>query len=78
MLIAGKFIIHSTYDRRKKFLFNLEKVKQRIKDACDKSGRDMDGVTLLPVTKNWPVDAVRYCKNSKINWSAKTGCRRQL
>ena len=50
----------------KKFLFNLEKVRQRIKDACDKSGRDMNEVTLLPVTKNWPVDAVRYCKNSKI------------
>ena len=50
----------------KSFLFNLENVTQRIKDACYKSGRDMDGVTLLPVTKNWPVDAVRYCKNSKI------------
>ena len=48
------------------FLNNLAVVKQRISDACAACGRNPQEVTLLPVTKNWPVDAVKHCVSSGI------------
>ena len=49
------------------FLLNLHELSRRIEDACSKFGRQTNEVTLLPVTKNWPVDVVRYCSEVGIN-----------
>ena len=49
------------------FLLNLHELSRRIEDACSKFGRQTNEVTLLPVTKNWPVDVVRYCSEADIN-----------
>ena len=49
------------------FLLNLHQLSLRIADACSKFGRQTNEVTLLPVTKNWPVDVVRYCSEVGIN-----------
>ena len=46
----------------KEFSRNLSTVKEQIEKACDKYGRSAEDVTLLPVTKNWPVDAVKICE----------------
>ena len=46
------------------FLINLSAVREKMADACSKCGRSVDEVKLLPVTKNWPVAAVQYCKNA--------------
>ncbi len=37
---------------------NLENVQQRIQAACERAGRDPDGVTLLAVTKGQPPEVV--------------------
>lgn len=42
------------------FVANLEQVQLRIAKACKAADRSVDSVTLLPVTKNHPVDAVDY------------------
>ena len=42
------------------FVANLEQVQLRIAKACQAADRSVDSVTLLPVTKNHPVDAVDY------------------
>ena len=34
---------------------NLEQVKQKIKDACDRAGRDEKDVTLISVSKTKPL-----------------------
>ncbi len=39
---------------------NLQLTQQRIARACDAAGRPVQSVTLLPVTKNFGVDAVRH------------------
>ena len=52
--------------KEEEFLINLSEVRRKIEIACTKEGRKSSEITLLPVTKNWPVDAVRYCKNSMI------------
>lgn len=44
----------------KEFEANVTGVRERIRAACSSSGRSNDEVTLLPVTKNHPVDAVQY------------------
>ena len=49
------------------FLNNLIVVKERISEACAACGRNPEEVALLPVTKNWPVDAVEHCVSSGIN-----------
>lgn len=49
------------------FYSNYQKVKHAIEIACEKCSRSVNEITLLPVTKNWPVDAVNYCKNAGIN-----------
>jgi hypothetical protein len=41
------------------FLNNLCDVRVRIANACEASGRSPDEVTLLPVTKSWPIEAAR-------------------
>lgn len=48
------------------FSKNLFKVRGEIAISCKKHGRCTDEITLLPVTKNWPIDAVNYCRNSGI------------
>lgn len=42
------------------FKINLSEIRARISDSCKKAGRNVDSVTLLPVTKNHPVDVARY------------------
>ena len=42
------------------FAENLEKLRERIKGACDACGRDCSEVRILPVTKNHPADAASY------------------
>ena len=42
------------------FVANLKQVQLRIAKACRAADRSVDSVTLLPVTKNHPVDAVDY------------------
>jgi len=39
------------------FLENCERVKERVADACAKCGRNPEEISILPVTKNHPVDA---------------------
>ena len=51
---------------RASFLKNLEKIQERIALACDRYGRNQEDVCLLPVTKNWPVDAVAHCQSAGI------------
>ena len=48
------------------FSENLTAVRLEIEKACVQAGRSPDEVTLLPVTKNWPVEAVRYCHNANL------------
>ncbi|MGZ0655621.1 YggS family pyridoxal phosphate-dependent enzyme [Coraliomargarita sp. W4R53] len=43
---------------------NLSTVRARIASACQASQRALDSVSLLPVTKNHPVDAVEYAVRS--------------
>ncbi|EDY81733.1 conserved hypothetical protein TIGR00044 [Verrucomicrobiia bacterium DG1235] len=42
------------------FQANLKEVVEKIHASCEKAGRAVDTVKLLPVTKNHPVDAARY------------------
>lgn len=42
------------------FSENLEKLRERIRRACDSCGRNPSEVRILPVTKNHPADAARY------------------
>ena len=49
------------------FSQNLSVVTEVIEHACQKCGRSPNEVTLLPVTKNWPSDGVRMCKDAGIN-----------
>lgn len=46
---------------------NLSRLKARIKGACQACGRSEDAVSLLPVTKNHPVDAVEYAAKCGLN-----------
>lgn len=46
------------------FQVNLSAVRARIAGACEASGRALESVVLLPVTKNHPVDAVDYAARS--------------
>jgi len=47
-----------------KFEKNLSIVNERIASACAACGRAINSVSLLPVTKNHPVDAVEYAAQS--------------
>lgn len=52
---------------REVFLNNLAALRQQVADACATCGRNPEEVSLLPVTKNWPVDAVEYCVSAGIH-----------
>jgi len=43
---------------------NVSSVRARMARACEACGRALDTVSLLPVTKNHPVDAVEYAVRS--------------
>lgn len=44
----------------KEFKTNLSRIRAEIFESCSKAGRPSDSVSLLPVTKNHPVDVARY------------------
>lgn len=43
---------------------NLSLLRARIQSACEDCGRSVDSITLLPVTKNHPLEAVEYAQRS--------------
>ena len=47
-----------------KYEENLSVVRARVARACELSGRSESSVSLLPVTKNHPVDAINYAVRS--------------
>jgi PLP dependent protein len=50
---------HPMTERRDEISANLDRVRERIAAACDASGRDPAGVTLVVVTKFFPASDVR-------------------
>ena len=48
------------------FRENLVGVRGEIGEFCLEFNRSPDEVVLLPVTKEWPVEAVHFCKNAGI------------
>jgi pyridoxal phosphate enzyme (YggS family) len=48
---------------RDEFEKNLHAIQERIRVACEQNQREASEVSLLPVTKNWPVSAVEYCRD---------------
>lgn len=46
---------------------NVARVQERLHAACRESGRSQEEVSLLPVTKNHPVDAVRFAARVGLN-----------
>ncbi|MFF0271066.1 YggS family pyridoxal phosphate-dependent enzyme [Kribbella sp. NPDC004536] len=46
-------------DRAEELRANLEQVQERIQKACQAAGRDRDEVTLVAITKTFPVSDVR-------------------
>ena len=48
------------------FKRNLTEVKNEIGEFCSEFNRSPEEVVLLPVTKQWPVESVRFCKNAGI------------
>lgn len=51
---------------REVFFKNLESLRRRIINASSSNGRNPGEIKLLPVTKNWPFHAVRYCQEAGI------------
>ena len=49
-----------------KFTQNLIEVLSQIESACVQSSRSADEIRLLPVTKNWPSDAIQYCRRANL------------
>ena len=45
-------------DTTKLIRSNLENVRQAVRLACDKAGRDADTVTILPISKKQPLDVI--------------------
>ena len=43
------------------FVENVEALKSRLENAADRSGREVEHIRILPVTKTFPIDAVEYC-----------------
>ena len=48
------------------FKRNLGEVQNEVGEFCSQFDRSPNEVVLLPVTKKWPVDAVRFCKDAGI------------
>jgi len=46
------------------FAENLSQLKARMAQACELCGRSVDSVSLLPVTKNHPVEAIEFAVRS--------------
>ena len=49
------------------FRGNLAEVVGRIERFCHEFNRSPDEITLLPVTKKWPSEAVRFCQRAGIS-----------
>ena len=49
------------------FRGNLAEVEGRIERFCLEFNRSPDEITLLPVTKKWPSEAVRFCQRAGIS-----------
>jgi PLP dependent protein len=47
------------YDDRVNLAENLEKIRQRIRAACERAGRDPESVTLLAVSKTHPPETIQ-------------------
>mgnify|MGYP000011442437 CR=1 FL=1 len=45
---------------RKQFLIQLNQIRERINNACERSGRNIDEVSLMAVTKTHPAEAVDW------------------
>ncbi len=43
---------------------NLETLKERVAKACSDENRSVKEIAILPVTKNWPVEAVHYAQRA--------------
>jgi pyridoxal phosphate enzyme (YggS family) len=48
----------------KEFQNNLSILRERLDEACALSNRSVEEVQILPVTKNWPVQAVHYSQRA--------------
>lgn len=48
----------------KEFQNNLSILRERLAEACALSNRSVKEVQILPVTKNWPVQAVHYSQRA--------------
>ena len=48
----------------KEFQNNLSILRERLSEACALSNRSVEEVQILPVTKNWPVQAVHYSQRA--------------
>jgi PLP dependent protein len=48
----------------KEFQNNLSTLRERLAEACALSNRSVKEVQILPVTKNWPVQAVHYSQRA--------------
>ena len=46
------------------FKQNLDELKDQLASACSSANRRIDEVQILPVTKNWPVEAVLYAQRA--------------
>ena len=52
--------------KEEQFRRNLAEVLGKMKRLCDEFNRSPDELTLLPVTKKWPSEAVRFCQRAEI------------
>ena len=46
---------------------NLKRLFGRVEKACECENRNPDDISILPVTKNWPIEAVQYSSNAGFN-----------
>ena len=51
--------------KEEQFRENLTEVTRQIERFCLEFNRSPDEVALLPVTKKWPSEAVRFCQRAK-------------
>ena len=52
--------------KEEQFRRNLAEVLGKMERLCDEFNRSPDELTLLPVTKKWPSEAVRFCQRAEI------------
>lgn len=55
---------------------NLEEVREKIRQACQRSGRREEDVTLISVSKTKPVEMLREAYEAGSRVSEKTGFRK--